>query len=66
MSKPVPVAYQGILVFPQERSGSKIRIRTTNQADAQKAGIPFKELVEGSIATFETWVEESDLVPVND
>ena len=58
------VIYKGILVDPVERSGDKILVSTKNLGDAQRAGLPFKELREGA-AYFEGWVPEKDLVPVN-
>lgn len=58
------VIYKGIQVEPQERSGGKIRVRTKNPGDAQKADLPFKTM-EGSAAVFEAWVPESELVAVD-
>ena len=58
------VIYKGITVEPKGRESGKIRIRTTNAADANKAGIPFKEM-EGGAAVFEIWVPESELVAVD-
>ena len=58
------VIYKGVMVEPLERSAGKILVRTSNPADAAKAGIPFKALDAGK-AFFETWVSESELVPVN-
>ena len=53
------VIYKGIIVEPKDRNGSKILIRTNHAGDAQKAGIPFKDM-EGGAAMFEAWVEESE------
>ena len=58
------VVYKGVMVEPQERSGKKIRIQTKNAGDAQRAGIPFKELDQGA-AVFEAWVPEEELVAVD-
>ncbi len=58
------VIYKGIMVEPDERVGDSIRVRTRNAGDAQKAGLPFKEL-EGGAAIFEGLAPESELVPVN-
>ncbi len=58
------VIYKGIVVQPVEGSSGKIRIQTTNPGDANKAGIPFKDMVDGA-AVFETWVAEDQLVPVD-
>ena len=54
------VIYKGVVVTPADRDGDRILVRTTNAGDAQKAGIPFKEM-DGTTAVFETWVEESQL-----
>ena len=58
------VIYKGVSVLPQERSQGKIRVRTTNPADAQKAGLPFAEM-DGATAVFEAWVPEQELVAVD-
>lgn len=58
------VIYKGITVTPIDRSGGKIKVRTHNAADAQKAGLPFKEM-SGANAVFEDWVPESELVPID-
>ncbi|MDJ0842292.1 MAG: hypothetical protein QNK37_37670 [Acidobacteriota bacterium] len=58
------VIYKGITVEPKERDGGKIRVRTSNPADAQKAGLPFKDM-EGGAAIFEAWVPEDELVAVD-
>ncbi len=57
------VIYKGIMVEPLERSGDKIRIRTLNPGDANRAGLSFKEM-DGGKAVFESWVGEDELVPV--
>lgn len=58
------VIYKGVAVEPLERSGDKIRVRTKNPSDAQRAGLPFKDM-EGSAAIFESWVPEAELVAVD-
>lgn len=58
------VIYKGVPVQPMERSGDKIRIRTKNASDAQKADLPFKEM-SGMEAVFEAWVPEAQLVAVD-
>lgn len=58
------VIYKGVLVSPVDRSGDKILVQTQNPGDAQKAGLPFKEL-KGASAVFEAWVPAADLVPVD-
>ena len=58
------VVYKGIMVEPMDRSGGRILVRTKNPGDAQKAGLPFKDM-EGGTAIFEDWVDESSLVPVD-
>lgn len=58
------VIYKGVSVEPVERSNGKILVRTKNPSDAQKADLPFKAL-EGGVAVFEGWVQESDLVAVD-
>lgn len=58
------VIYKGIVVKPVERVGDKVRVRTSHPSDAQKAGLPFKEL-QGGQAVFEALVPEADLVAVD-
>lgn len=58
------VIYKGVQVEPVEREGSKILVRTKNPGDANKAGIPFKDM-EGGQAIFEVWASEDELVAVN-
>ncbi len=58
------VVYKGVVVRPVERADSKILVRTDNPGDAQKAGIPFKDLDQGR-AIFEAWVSDNELSPVN-
>lgn len=58
------VIYKGVLVEPVERTSGKIRVRTKNAVDAQKAGIPFKSM-EGATAIFEILVPEEELVAVD-
>lgn len=58
------VIYKGVPVEPVERSGDKIRIRTKNPSDAQRAGLAFKDMIGGA-AVFEALVPEADLVAVN-
>lgn len=57
------VIFKGIMVEPLEREGKKIRIRTKNAADAQRAEVPFKTMENGA-AVFETWALEEELVAV--
>lgn len=58
------VIYKGVVVVPLERADGKIRVRTQNPADAQKADLPFKDM-EGGRPCFEAWVPEDQLVPVD-
>lgn len=58
------VIYKGVIVKPVERVGDKVRVRTANPNDAQKVGLPFKDL-EGGQAVFEALVPEADLVAVD-
>jgi hypothetical protein len=58
------VIYKGVIVQPVDRQGDRIRVRTSNPNDAQKAGLPFKDL-EGGQAIFEALVPENELVAVD-
>ena len=58
------VIYKGIAVQPVERENGKIRVQSRNAADAQKAGLTFKEM-DGMAAVFEAWAPEDELVPVD-
>lgn len=53
------VIYKGIVVEPVERDGEKLRIRSKNPADAQKASLEFTDM-QGTIALFEAWVPETE------
>ena len=58
------VIYKGVIVQPVERVGDRVRVRTSNPNDAQKAGLSFKDL-EGGQAIFEGLVAEAELVAVD-
>lgn len=58
------VVYKGIFVVAKDRRGDRILVSTDHPGDAQKAGLPFKDLVNGR-AVFEDWVPEADLVAVD-
>ena len=59
------VIYRGVMVQPLEHSGKRFLVQTKNPSDAQKADISFKGMVEGQ-AVFEAWVDEDDLVAVDE
>ncbi|MCB1052492.1 MAG: hypothetical protein H6510_11050 [Acidobacteria bacterium] len=56
--------YKGIQVQAQDMENGKVLVQTRNPVDAQKAGIPFKELQSG-VAIFEAWVPQAEIVPIN-
>ena len=58
------VIYKGIMVTPVEVFQGKIRVQTRNPGDAQKAGMPFKDMADGA-AVFEALVAEDELVAVD-
>ncbi len=58
------VVYQGVLVTPIDRTGSRIRVECVNLTDAQRAEIPFSEMRDGK-AIFAKWVEETELVALD-
>ncbi len=58
------VVYKGVTVQAVDRSGSRILVQSRNAADANKVGLPFKDM-EGGVAIFEAWVEENELVAVD-